>query len=125
MVDEEHILSENKTNCVVEMLRGYSGLGEQSLKEIAYGILLSWDFDEKRGLWKWFINLEFFCTTVAPKVFIDDNIFSLLRVIYPLKHGQTRMDWPLSVYLKQKQGKCTRERMRELIPHLPKLPASR
>ena len=71
-----------------EMLRGYSGLGEESLKEIACDILLSWDFDEKRGLWKWFINFEFFCTTVAPKVFIDDNIFSLLRVIYPLKHGQ-------------------------------------
>ena len=70
------------------MLRGYSGLGEQSLKEIAYGILLSWNFDEKRGLWKWFINFHFFCTTVAPKVFIDDNISSLLGVIYPLKHGQ-------------------------------------
>ena len=68
------------------MLRGYSGLSNHWLKEIAYGVLLSWDFDEKRGLWKWFINFELFCTTAAPKVFIDDNIFSLLRVIYPLKH---------------------------------------
>ena len=32
------------------------------------------------------------------------------------------MDWPLSMYLKQRQGKCMRERMRELIPHLPKPP---
>lgn len=80
------------------MLRGYSGLGDHSLKEIAYGILLSWDFDEKRGLWKWFINFNFFCITVAPKVFIDDNIFSLLRVIYPLKHVEAPARYGLASF---------------------------
>ena len=72
---------------MVKMLRAYSGLGEKA-KEIAYGILLSWHFNDRCGVWFWFINFQLFCTTTAPKVFIDDIIFAELRLIYPLKNAR-------------------------------------
>ena len=70
------------------MLLGYCGLDEESLKEIAPDLWLSWVFETHSGVWKWFINFEFFCTSCAPKVYIDDNHFPHFRAIYAkVEHG--------------------------------------